>query len=362
MSSLRRPLAHAPRGRRSLQALIVAALLVLVAAACVTDLGTLGDGDLANATDINDSGVTVGYSRVTPGGSFHAFRREPGGPMVDLNGSFGSSVANAVNAAGQAVGYAVVDGARHALMWDPDGTAHDLGAGPRSEAKDIADDGTIVGHRVWTESGPDKGFVRDAATGVLSPLPLALPDSGSLAYQRPAASNEHGDIVGTECCTAGAAGPIGVLWQGPDHQPVVLPVEPSFFANPTDIANDGTVVGTQAGGALTFSVAVLWRPGSHERVVIAPPGSSRSGAEGINDQGEIVGWATPNGGSNTWAFFRDPATGEFTDLGGLGGPYASPMAVNEGGDAAGLAATTEESSPGVPVYHAVVFGAPTENP
>jgi hypothetical protein len=91
-----------------------------------------------------------------------------------------------------------VDGARHAVMWDPDGTTHDLGAGPRSEAKDIADDGTIVGHRVWTDSGPDTGFVRVAATGVLSPLPLALPDSGSLAYQRPAASNRHGDIVGTE--------------------------------------------------------------------------------------------------------------------------------------------------------------------
>jgi probable HAF family extracellular repeat protein len=358
MSGLRHRVGYACRRRRSQRMLIVAALLVLVAAACVTDLGTLEDGDYANATDINDRGVTVGYSSVTPGEAvFHAFRREPDGPMVDLNGSFERSIAYAVNENGQAVGYAVVEGARHAVMWEPDGTAHDLGAGPGSEATDIADDGTVIGRRVWTDGGPDTGFVRDAATGELSPLPLALPAGDSFFYQRPAAINEQGDIVGIECCDPNN---VGVVWQGPDHRPVVLPHY--LYASPSDIADDGTIVGTEYADRPTYSVAVLWRPGSRERVEIGPPDSYTSGATGINDQGEIVGWGTRGVNSNRWAFFRDPATGEFTDLGGLGGPDASPTAVNEEGDAAGYAATTEEASPGVPVYHAVVFEAPAERP
>ena len=364
MSSLRRRFGPACRGGRSLGVLVAAAMVMVVAASCVKDLGTLPNGDYASATDINDSGVTVGYSNVTPGapaGSLHAFRREPRGPLVDLNGSFASSVASGVNGEGRAVGYAVVDGDQHAVMWAPDGTAHDLGAGPGSAATDIADDGTIIGSRVWTDGSPDRGFVRDAATGEISPLPHVFPDGGPvpyLAYQRPVALNQHGDIVGWECCDDDGL-PVGVLWQGPDHQPVVLSAEPGWFARPVAIAADGTIVGAEA-QERSATVAALWRPGSHERVRIAPPDSYQSAATGINDQGEIVGWATRSVGSNTWAFFRDPATGEFTDLGGLGGPGASATAVNEVGDAAGFAATTEESSSGVPVRHAVVFNAPPE--
>jgi probable HAF family extracellular repeat protein len=357
MSLLRRPFGHALRGGRSLRVLVMAALLVLVAAACVKDLGTLGDGDYSSATAINDSGVTVGYSNVAPGTAgapWHAFRREPGGPLVDLNGSFASSVASAVNEQGRAVGYAEMDGARYAVMWDPDGTAHDLGAGPGSEATDIADDGTIIGSRIWTDGGPDTGFVRDAVTGEFSPLPHAVPDGGPVVYQRPFAINEHGDIVGIECCSPDT---VALLWQGPDHQPVVLSGQ-SALARPNDIADDGTIVGAEF--ERSWSIAVVWRPGSQEAVRIAPPNSYVSAATAINDQGEIVGWATQGVGSDSWAFSRDPETGEFTDLGGLGGPSAKAVAVNAAGDAAGLAATTEERSPGVPEYHAVVFQAPTE--
>jgi probable HAF family extracellular repeat protein len=331
------------------------ALVVIVAAGCVGDLGTLPGGDAATAADINDHGVTVGSSNTTPGGyMWHAFRQQPGGPMVDLNGTFDHSSATAVNGSGVAVGSAWEGGVELAVLWDAEGVAHDLGAGPDSQATDINDDGTVVGWRKQAD-GVLMGFVRDALTGEVAPLPLAVPDSATL-YQRAAAINDNGDIVGHEF---GGSGHVPVMWAAPDHTPVVLPYDPQYFeTNPVDINDDGTIVGNQ--WAFHESWAVFWSGPTHERVVITAAGGNAS-ATGVNAEGEIVGLAQ-RADRTTWAFFRDPDTGELIDLGGLGGANAAALSINEVGVAAGRANTREISSTGSAVQHAAVFGAPAEEP
>ena len=72
----------------------------------VTDLGALGTGNLSVANAVNNAGVVVGYTDVTPGLP-RAFRWSAG-TMTDLGvePGGGSSVANAVNDAGQVAGTA----------------------------------------------------------------------------------------------------------------------------------------------------------------------------------------------------------------------------------------------------------------
>ena len=77
------------RNRRRIPQVALIATVALSVAGCAVDLGTLG-GTSSFALDINDRGVTVGRSD-TADGSTHAFRKPPGRPMRDLNGSFGQS-------------------------------------------------------------------------------------------------------------------------------------------------------------------------------------------------------------------------------------------------------------------------------
>lgn len=339
--------------RRRLACLAGAALVVMVAGGCIGDLGTLPGTYYAHALDINDHGVTVGFSLGPDSLNGRAFRQQPGGPLVDLNGDFEYSVAEAVNGSGVVVGHAGNGGSPRAMRWDADGVAYDLGAGPESYATDINDAGTIVGRRL---GGSTRGFVRDALTGQITDLPAAFPENHD-PTQRVTAINNNGDIVGYE---AHDGREVPVMWSGPDHTPEVLPYDPEYrFYRPADISDDGTIVGTQSlAGVGIF--AVFWSGPTHERVVITEAGN-RAYASGVNVEGEIVGRVERADGS-TWAFFRDPDTGELIDLGGLGGPSAEASCINAAGQAAGGADTRQTTETGRPIRHAVVFGTPDHEP
>lgn len=89
------------------------------------NLGTLG-GSYSVAHGINDHGVVVGESSTANGGG-HTFLYD--GAMHDLHalgnvGSFKSTVATAINNAGQVVGYVSESTFQHAFLYD--GTLHDL--------------------------------------------------------------------------------------------------------------------------------------------------------------------------------------------------------------------------------------------
>lgn len=100
------------------------------------------------ARDINDAGVIVGFT-VGPWPSLDQNRavvwHDGNLPPTYLSGDAGTQ-ALGINDAGDIVGTQLADGhdwiGAEALLWKPDGTVVDLGHGV---AKDIDDDGTIVG-------------------------------------------------------------------------------------------------------------------------------------------------------------------------------------------------------------------------
>lgn len=325
----------------------LAAAALLVAAGCAVDLGTLG-GRYSQAHDINERGVTVGWS-TTADGAVHAFRKPHGRPMQDLNGAYVESRAIAVNDAGLVVGIGrMADDESHVVVWDRRGRARDLGPGYPA---DVNDDGTIVGAR-----GSEQ-VTWDAATGAVEPLPAPPVPPELVTFVEANGINDRGDIVG-EVLYDGVVRQ-GVLWQAGTLDPVLLPhAKPQgplgrTWSVPVDIGNDGTIVGWSNSGAY---YAVLWRAGSHEPLDITPPGSTSAEAVAVNARGEVVGSAT--GADRSWAFRWDPTTGVAEDLGGLGGTAAAAGAINDAGVAAGWATTADEVPPGEsPGYHAVTFPA-----
>jgi probable HAF family extracellular repeat protein len=335
------------RNRRRIPQVALIATVALSVAGCAVDLGTLG-GTSSFALDINDRGVTVGRSD-TADGSTHAFRKRPGRPMRDLNGSFVQSVAVAVNDRGVVVGQGwVTDTEAHVVVWDRRGRPHDLGTG---EPADINDDGLVVGTR-----GGDP-VVWDTATGEVEVLPDPPNPEGRTLYQViPTAINDAGAIVG-EVWFDFAIIRDGVLWAAGSHEPVLLPrpgargTSGRWWASPGDINEDGTIAGWATTATSAYG-AVVWRAGTHEPVDITPPGADSAVASGINDHGQVVGSLATSTGPGR-AFRWDPETGRAVDLGDLG-LSASASAINNAGVAAGWADTAE--SPGRPAaIHAAIF-------
>ncbi len=239
------------------------------------DLGTLG-GQSSAANAINDRGQIVGWSDTKPKikGShevMHAFLWE-NGRMRDLGtlpGPHPDSEAVAVNQRGQVVGRTnLYEGSSHAFLWEK-GRMRDLGMG-ESGATSVNSRGQIVGwgaqHVFLWEKGRvrylgigsdfggaainDLGQVVTSGTGLLWANGKTTTLCAPAAHCSANAINNRGQIVGDR---AGHA----ALFHGGTASELPTPGWTESYA--ADINENGVIVGTSSGYALTYG-AWMWTP------------------------------------------------------------------------------------------------------
>jgi probable HAF family extracellular repeat protein len=295
----------------------------------ITDLGSLGFGDLSVAKGINNAGTVVGYS-YTAAGAGHGFKWS-NGTITDLGTLAGgnSSWANAVNDAGLIAGTSdrPPQGYGYPVRWSSSGVITDLGGtvnnalgvgnaidpygqvvgGQRPDNSEGGPLGTLYradGTRV--DLGPDLGVAKGInAVGQVVGLPsyvwrngttTFLPDFLGTGSASATAINISGTVVGA--AFAGQSN-VAVRWTGTN--PTSLGSVPGITTNTATAINAaGQIVGTADPQCSPCPAprAWLWQAGSLtllDDLLPADSGWSLQQANGINDRGQIVGAGIYNG-------------------------------------------------------------------
>lgn len=295
---------------------------------------------------INDHGVVAGHSFVRSGDAlvktaavWHS-RSTPGIalalPHPSLPGGTANSGALAINNKGQAAGWAMVGGTRHAVLWtpQPDGTytATDLGTlgGPDSVALGINDAGKVVGwahvvetgYRTFGDGCAPNGQVTQpchyrhafawSSTAGMQDLGVPQPQFASPWHEsRAKGINNQDQIVGDN---ANEMAPFGAVWIagrgytgyiGTPNAVADAPEPNGVYALVQELWN---VLGRTAGwtwywgSSLTPNVPGLALHSKGLKVTTAPA-FTNAAAFGINEAGMVVGTGTaPDGQAH--AFLR----------------------------------------------------------
>jgi probable HAF family extracellular repeat protein len=339
----------------------------------VRDLGVLGTGTNATATDMNSAGWVAGSSNLVPNGPQHAFLWYGAGPLVDL-GTLGgpNSGVDGPNLYGEAAvgseistadpdnedfcGYGTHLQCLGAIWRHGKLTAlRTLPGGRNANAFGINNLGQVVG---WSEDG-----VRDSTCGTATPsqvfrfqavkwgpngeiheLPPLPGDTVAFSF----GINDHGQAVGSSgtCATQGLPpasvnGLHAVLWEK-DGTPVYLGTlgdANNTMSNAASSINDrGQVVGTSQFTDGTIH-SFLWSKETHMHSIGTLPGAFATIAgccRTINNRGEIVGFSIDANGSTAF-LWKD---GQINDLNTLI-PAGSPLhllgaySINDAGEIAG---------------------------
>ncbi|MDT5038052.1 MAG: hypothetical protein QOE03_3237 [Micromonosporaceae bacterium] len=242
----------------------------------ITDLGSLGTGDLSVATAVNNAGQVVGYSNPSPI-TTHAFRWT-NGVLADLGTNPGgaSSRADAVNDAGQVAGAAdrTSGGFAYPVRWSAGGVITDLG-GPVTNALGLAR-GIDPAGRVVGGQRPDNS--EGNPLGTLYQVDGTRVDLGpNLGVA--AGINAVGQVVGSPA----------YIWR--DSSVTFLPGFPGTgTAAATAISISGQVVGSA--GAGSSELAVRWQNRTPINLGTVD-GITRNRANAVNAAGQIVGTADP---------------------------------------------------------------------
>lgn len=275
--------------------------------------------------------------------------------VKDLGTLGGSeSYAAAINAKGQAVGWAETKkGRTHPFMWR-DGRMSDLSAGSSwaAWATEINDDGHVIGlvRAVWDDE--EEGYAssvfgfaweRGSLTGLHGMDGRAQDEPG---YSQVGALNQRGTMVGW---VAGYDGDIPYQWGGPtirgrDYYPFHdgVALSEARWGRAYDINERGQVVGESHRSYKHPTHAALWENRKLTDLGVLP-GRTDSTAVAINDRGLVVGDSFNGVGeygerkARMRAFLRQE--GKMLDLGTIAGlPHSSAVALNESGQVIGWSA------------------------
>ena len=242
----------------------------------VTDLGVFPTGTNSRAFGINTFGDVAGES--DKDGAFYTRAvLWIDGVMFDLTGlGISGAAANAVNNAGQVVGYSDAIGL-NAFLWSDDSlTELPVPLSCCSQARDINANGQIVGEASIVTIGSHHAVLWEA--GKMTDLGT-LGGSSSQAY----AINDVGQIAGVATTSAGRSR--AFLWESDEM--IDLGTLGGDRSEARDINQLGHVVG-YADNAADATHAFMWR-GNAMTDLGTLPGGTYSYAYGLNDHDQVVG-------------------------------------------------------------------------
>jgi probable HAF family extracellular repeat protein len=271
----------------------------------LTYLGTLGGANTRPGA-INDAGQVVGASD-TAGNPERAFITGPNGVGMTNLGTLGGTFSSAtgINNAGQVVGFSgTADGSQHAFITGPNGIGmRELGA--LNGANAINDAGEVVGYSDTT------GYRQLFVTGPNGVGMTALGVEPGWSDAEVKGINDAGQVVGNNGGAAFMTGPsgVGVTLLGRGYQ--------EFVASGINDAGQITGYSLQWVGDYFHEVPFITGPNGVGVTFLDTLGGNDSYASGMNDAGQVTGYFYMDGGGYSHGFITGANGVGMTDLNSL---------------------------------------------
>jgi probable HAF family extracellular repeat protein len=331
-----------------------------------TDLGHFKGGTWAEACNINNAGIVVGFGSI-PKGYTRPLAVPATGPNTGMwfdLGTLGGErtdwkvMAMGVSDTGIISGHSARnDGTIHAFVWTPDAGMSDIGTlngDSYSASSNMNRRGTIItgwsGNGFFGDQNSDGTYIPTEPV-VWTPSPKwqegklvtvwkiqQLDTTGFESYNPwlVNAANDYAQLVGLSVSPHGLD--IPMMWTpGPGGWSVSqLPIPPGFDqGDPSDINDKGEIAGSVGTAGWGTWSPVVWKPLNASRttytyVLLAPlTGSSWAEANGINDLGDVVGDSWDASGNNDVAVVWNLSTPDTVQSLGLPDAWNVATKIND---------------------------------